>query len=59
MTLGLCSQLELDLAVTRVNDRHERQLKKAAKRGETLKPIDDGMPPQSQENHAADAGDDS
>src|SRR5690348_2616168 len=38
VTLGLCSQLELDLAVTRVNQRRERQAKKAAKLGGTLKP---------------------
>jgi hypothetical protein len=43
VTLGLCSQLELDLAVTRVNQRHERQAKKAAKLGGTLKPVDDMM----------------
>lgn len=43
VTLGLCSQLELDLAVTRVNQRRERQAKKAAKLGGTLKPIDDTL----------------
>src|SRR5881392_2819844 len=36
VTLGLCSQLELDLAVTRVHQRRERQIKKASKRGESL-----------------------
>jgi hypothetical protein len=39
VTLGLCSQLELDLAVTRANVKRERALKRAAKAGETLKPI--------------------
>jgi hypothetical protein len=39
VTLGLCSQLELDLAVTRANIKRERALKRAAKAGETLKPI--------------------
>jgi uncharacterized protein len=39
VTLGLCSQLELDLAVTRVNQRRDRQMKKAVKRGESLRPI--------------------
>ena len=39
VTLGLCSQLELDLAVTRVMHRHERAAKRAGKQGETLKPI--------------------
>ena len=43
VTLGLCSQLELDLAVTRVNQRRERQEKKAAKMGGTLKPVDDTL----------------
>ncbi|HXL98599.1 MAG TPA: cell cycle transcriptional regulator TrcR [Rhizomicrobium sp.] len=39
VTLGLCSQLELDLAVSRANVKRERALKRAAKKGETLKPI--------------------
>jgi hypothetical protein len=39
VTLGLCSQLELDLAVARANLKRERALKRAAKAGETLKPI--------------------
>src|SRR3982751_2413085 len=41
VTLGLCSQLELDLAVTRANQRHERQVKKTEKRGESLRPIEE------------------
>jgi hypothetical protein len=39
VTLGLCSQLELDLAVARVNAKGERAAKRAAKKGATLKPI--------------------
>ena len=41
VTLGLCSQLELDLAVTRANQRRERAAKRAAKAGQTLKPVQD------------------
>ena len=41
VTLGLCSQLELDLAVTRANQRHERQIRKAEKRGERLTSIEE------------------
>ena len=39
MTLGLCSQLELDLAVSRAAAKHERAQKRAAKKGATLKSI--------------------
>ncbi|MBV9905092.1 MAG: DUF1013 domain-containing protein [Alphaproteobacteria bacterium] len=39
VTAGLCSQLELDLAVTRAAAKRERADKRAAKKGETLKPI--------------------
>jgi hypothetical protein len=48
VTLGLCSQLELDLAVSRAAAKRERALKRAAKRGETLKPVVDapGTEPQ-------------
>ena len=56
VTLGLCSQLELDLAVTRVSQRHERLAKKAAKAGGTLKPVDDGI---AQADHTADTGEES
>jgi hypothetical protein len=51
VTLGLCSQLELDLAVARVSAKHERAMKRAAKRGASLKPISEttadplAMPP--------------
>jgi len=41
VTLGLCSQLELDLAVTRANQRRVRTSTKAPKRGEHLRPIEE------------------
>ncbi|MBV8976505.1 MAG: DUF1013 domain-containing protein [Alphaproteobacteria bacterium] len=44
VTLGLCSQLELDLAVTRANARRERTAKRAANAGATLKPVADQTP---------------
>jgi hypothetical protein len=44
VTLGLCSQLELDLAVTRATQKRERAEKRAAKAGQTLKPLKDAMP---------------
>jgi hypothetical protein len=43
VTLGLCSQLELDLAVTRASAKHERALKRAAKKGATLKPVSETL----------------
>src|SRR5580692_13090365 len=45
VTLGLCSQLELDLAVTRASAKHERALKRAARRGATLKPVSESLAP--------------
>ncbi|HXC56908.1 MAG TPA: cell cycle transcriptional regulator TrcR [Rhizomicrobium sp.] len=39
VTLGLCSQLELDLAVTRAGAKRDRAVKRAEKKGETLKPV--------------------
>jgi len=51
VTLGLCSQLELDLAVSRVNAKLERAQKRAARKGASLKPISEttadplAMPP--------------
>jgi hypothetical protein len=39
VTLGLCSQLELDLAVERASVKRERLLKRTAKTGAVLKPI--------------------
>jgi hypothetical protein len=43
VTLGLCSQLELDLAVERAAQRRERQTVKTVKKGETLKPIGEAL----------------
>jgi hypothetical protein len=45
VTLGLCSQLELDLAVTRATQKRERAEKRAAKAGAKLKPLHENMPP--------------
>jgi hypothetical protein len=45
VTLGLCTQLELDLAVTRATQKRERAEKRAAKAGATLKPLRDAVPP--------------
>jgi hypothetical protein len=39
VTLGLCSQLELDLAVSRASIKRERAEKRAVKKGDTLRPI--------------------
>jgi hypothetical protein len=41
VTLGLCTQLELDLAVERASQRRDRAAKRAAKAGETLRPIEE------------------
>src|SRR5215475_15919746 len=41
VTLGLCSQLVLDLAVERAAQKKERQMAKAVRKGETLKPIEE------------------
>jgi hypothetical protein len=43
VTLGLCSQIELDLAVERASHRRERLVKKTEKRGESLKPIEESV----------------
>jgi hypothetical protein len=50
VTLGLCSQLELDLAVSRAAMKKERAMKRAAKAGMTLKPVQDapGTGPRSE-----------
>src|SRR6201985_1345641 len=45
VTLGLCSQLELDLAVTRAAAKHERAEKRAAKKGATLKSVNESLAP--------------
>src|SRR6195952_3688043 len=42
VTLGLCSQLELDLAVTRAVQKRERLAGKPTRRGASLKQLDDG-----------------
>jgi len=39
VTLGLCSQLELDLAVSRAGAKQERAQKRAARKGAPLKSI--------------------
>jgi hypothetical protein len=44
VTLGLCSQLELDLAVTRATQKRERAEKRAAKAGAKLKPLHEVAP---------------
>jgi uncharacterized protein len=54
VTLGLCSQLELDLAVTRANQKRERQVKKAEKRGERLKPIEETVGPLGEPEHSGE-----
>ncbi len=41
VTLGLCTQFELDLAVERAGQRRDRAAKRAGKAGETLKPIEE------------------
>ena len=41
VTLGLCSQLELDLAVERASQRLGRQTAQVVTKGESLKPIED------------------
>jgi len=43
VTLGLCSQLELDLAVERAAQRKDRVVARTAKPGETLKPIEESV----------------
>jgi hypothetical protein len=40
VTLGLCSQLELDLAVERASQKKERLTAKVVRKGESLKPIE-------------------
>jgi hypothetical protein len=64
VTLGLCSQLELDLAVSRVAAKHDRATKRAARKGASLKSISEttgdplAMPPVvPAEGEGAPAGD--
>ena len=45
VTLGLTSQLELDIAVTRVAAKVERAQKRAAKKGASLKPVTETLAP--------------
>src|SRR5690242_14984911 len=59
VTLGLCSQLELDLAVSRASAKAERTAKRAAKKGPSLKPISETtakapveLPPRAEEPSA-------
>jgi uncharacterized protein len=42
VTLGLCSQLELDLAVERASQKRDRLIKRPETKGESLKPIGAG-----------------
>jgi hypothetical protein len=64
VTLGLTSQLELDLAVTRASQRVERANKRAARKGATLKSIGETtgvqeLPPREEEpSQGAPAPDD-
>jgi len=44
VTLGLCTQLELDLAVTRATQKRERAIKRAEKAGGTIRPVTDDAP---------------
>src|SRR4051812_34014698 len=55
VTLGLCSQLELDLAVTRANQRKGRQVTKAVKRGESLRSIEETVGAIGGEHHASES----
>src|SRR5215469_10744257 len=43
VTLGLCSQLELDLAVERAAQKRDRLIKRSAAKGETIKPIEEAV----------------
>ena len=41
VTLGLCSQLELDMAVTRTSVKREKAAKRSTDRDEILRPVED------------------
>ena len=41
VTLGLCSQLELDMAVSRAATKRDRAIQRAAKAGTTIMPLSD------------------
>lgn len=53
VTLGLCSQLELDLAVSRAAAKRDRAERRAAKAGTTIQPLNDA-PGQTAEPAAAE-----
>jgi hypothetical protein len=54
VTLGLCSQLELDLAVERAAQKRDRLIKRAETKGESLKAIEEPVAePESAPVHAA------
>ena len=59
VTLGLCSQLELDFAVERASQRLGRQTAQVVTKGESLKPIDDMLraeePALAEAEHADEA----
>jgi uncharacterized protein len=48
VTLGLCSQLELDLAVARTSAKREKVTKRSANQDEILKPVEDILIPASE-----------
>ena len=58
VTLGLTSQLELDLAVSRASAKFERAQKRAAKKGATLKPISETTATPDAPSEGAPAPDD-
>ncbi len=45
VTLGLCSQLELDLAVSRAASKRDRIIQRTGKAGTTITPLNDGPSP--------------
>jgi hypothetical protein len=57
VTLGLCTQLELDLAVERASHRKEKQIGRVVTPGESLRPIAetvDAHEPAEMEHHEAE-----
>src|ERR1700753_2426782 len=57
VTLGLTSQLELDLAVSRVAAKIERSQKRAARKGPSLKPVTETLAPADATLEGAPASD--
>jgi hypothetical protein len=55
VTLGLCSQLELDLAVQRASDKRARAMKRAGE-GETLKSIEESTAEEPELENAEEGG---